>query len=274
MSAAILPRAASEARALWALALLALPVSLTLAIGLAFGLMGWIGCRYLSPTAGGLGASSVVVLAGALASSFVLTLTRARKAIGQAAKITSDVEDPDRLADVARLARAVGVPAPALRVVPIGVPVAFGVHGSVPAVVVSTWVFERLDRDEWCAVLAHELAHLRRGDRFLRWTGSWLLGAARLVPGTAKAWRRLEAASEVVADEVAIATLGDATALASARAKFGGGGSHAAGPMAFAMAWSPPSWSHRLAALGLGSVLSLPMVPFVLVPLCAMACAR
>jgi hypothetical protein len=274
VSAALTPRTASEARALWSLALLAFPLSAVLSVGFGLGLMGWVGCRYLSPTLGGLGASGAVILVGALAASLMLNVSKARRAIGLASQVASDIDDPVRLADVARLARAIGIAPPVLRVVPVNVPVAFAIQGSTPAIVFSTWVLERLDSPEWQAVVAHELAHLRPQDRFVRWMGCWLLGASRLVPGAQHAWRRLEAATEDVADEVALKTVGDSSALASARAKFGASSAQGTRISDLARSLTPVSRSHQFAAACLGVVLSLPFVPFVLVPLCAIACAR
>jgi beta-lactamase regulating signal transducer with metallopeptidase domain len=248
-----------------------LPVCAALAFALGLGLLGWVGCTYISPTVAGIAASLAVVLLGALVSSLVVNLRHARKAIGLAAQVATDIRDPGRLADVAAIAGALGTAPPILRVVPLDAPVAFTVQATVPAIVVSTWVLEQLDPGEWRAVIAHELAHLRRGDRLVRWTGCWLLGASRLIPGSQAAWRRLEHATEAAADEAA-ATLEEPASLASARRKFGG--AQAASPAELAMAWAPATRSSRWAAACVGLVFSLPLVPFALVPLCAMVCER
>ena len=273
MSSVVLTRSVSEARALWSLAALAVPFCVALSIGLGLGLMGWIGCTHLSPTLGGVGASVAVVLFAALVASLVANVRQARKAIGLAARVSSDLDDPDRLADVAQVARALGMKPPTLRVVTLPAPMAFSLLAPVPAVVVSSWLLEHLDAPEWRAVVAHELAHLRDGDRLVRWTGCWLLGASRLIPGSQAAWRRLEAATEAIADEAAEFVVGDPAALASARRKFGDAGAPGGSPADLAKAMAPASRSHQMAAASIGLVLSLPLVPFVLVPLCAMVCA-
>lgn len=274
MSTLALPAREADARALWWLVALALPVSLALSVGVGLGLMNWVGCPHLSPTLGAGGAALAVLLLGGLASSLVGNLLHARKSIALAEQASVEVEDEQRLQEVARIAASFGVAPPTLRAVVMDAPLAFSVNGAAPSIVVSTWVFDRLSAAEWEALLAHELAHLRRGDRLVRWLGCWLLGAVRFAPGSQAVWRRLEAATEDAADQAAVTTLGHGEALHTARQKFLAAQEASDSEVEIVKAMRPHPAAHQLALVVLGLVAVLPLVPLVAVPLCAAYCAR
>lgn len=274
MSTLVLSGREAEARALWWLVALALPVSLALSVGVGLGLMNWVGCRHLSPTLGTGGGAIAVLLLGALTSSLVGNLLHARKSIALAEQASVEVDDEERVQDVARIAASFGVAPPTLRAVVLDAPLAFSVNGATPAIVVSTWVFDHLTRPEWQALLAHELAHLRHGDRLVRWLGCWLLGAVRFAPGSKAVWQRLEAATEDAADQAAASTVGHGDALRSARQKFLAAQEARDGGLELEKVLNPHPAAHQLALITLGLVAALPLVPLVAVPLCAAYCGR
>jgi Zn-dependent protease with chaperone function len=257
----------SGTRPIAALASLSLPVSLLIALGLGVAMMGIADCAHVSPVVAKAAATILTIAAGALLTSFGGNLIRARRSRRLAEAASVEVEDPDRLADVERLANAMGVPAPTLLAVISDRPLAVSLLGRRPAILVSTWVFDHLTQGEWQAVIAHELAHQRPDDMAVRWLGTWLLGAGRRVPGFQAAWSRLDVATEEAADRAAIDVLGSETDLQSARRKFGDAGGASA-----QLVWTP--LRHQLAIAALGAVISLPLVPFVAVPVCMYVCAR
>jgi Zn-dependent protease with chaperone function len=259
------------ARALWGVVALALPVSVSLTLGLGLGLMSLAGCAHLSPTLGAVGATVALLLVGALGASLVSHCHLARQARERVEQASVEIDDPDRLETLSRLAERLGAPCPSLRAIVSDTPVAFSLLGTPPAIVVSTWVFETLDPAEWNALVAHELAHLRRADRWVRWTGHWLLGASRLLPGAHATWRRIDAASEAAADQAAIAATGNTEAIASARAKFRAVGFDTP-PASLQDAFAPLPTSERAAVTALGLLAVLPLVPLVVVPMCMAIC--
>jgi Zn-dependent protease with chaperone function len=112
-----------------------------------------------------------------------------------------------------------------------------------PEIVVSRGAVERLDEAELRAALAHELAHLARGDP----AASWHIMAARAVmffnPAFQVVARALARDAERRADELASSAAGDPLALASGLVKLfraAEGGASAAGwnsvPFAAALA--------------------------------------
>jgi Zn-dependent protease with chaperone function len=272
MTAAVSPRRVLLAQGSVALAALGLPVSLLLATGLGVGMMAYAGCQHTSPTLGIVGSVVALASAGGLSSSLVGNLLRARRSRRLADKASVEVDDPERLAVIERLAHRLGVSVPSLRAVVLDAPLAFSVLDNPSSIVVSTWTFERLDDREWEALVAHELAHMRRGDRLYRWFGSLFWRAVRGVPGAHGAWQQLDTAMEEEADRSAGELLGTDEALRSARQKFIDAGSQAPDP-ALAKALAPPAMPMQLAIAGLGLVAALPLVPFVAVPLCMRLCS-
>jgi Zn-dependent protease with chaperone function len=89
-----------------------------------------------------------------------------------------------------------------------------------PTVVVSTGLYESLEREEVAAVLAHEEAHLHSRDNLLLLLAQTLAMTFVLVPGARLAFRRLRRAQELAADEYASARLGDSLVVASSLEKF------------------------------------------------------
>lgn len=259
------------ARGAASLALLGLPISLLLTFGLGLAVMAWAGCTHLSVSWMILGASMAVLSAGALVSGMVGNLVRARRAQRLATAASLDVEDPERLASLKRLADLLGSPVPELRAIPVDAPIALGVLGRRPMLVVSTWVFDQLDDAEWDALIVHELAHMRADDRLMRWVGSGFFASTKGVPGAKGAWDRLEAAMEAAADQAVVTTLGSDSALRSAREKFlAAQGTDQDG---WHHLMARPALTYQVALACIGVVASLPLLPFVVVPLCVSFCA-
>lgn len=259
------------ARGAAALALLGLPISLLLTFGIGLAVMAWAGCTHLSASWMVVGASMAVLSGGALLAGMLGNLHRSRHTRRLAEAASLEVEDPERLETLHRLAEKLGAPAPTLRAIAIDAPLAFGVLGRRPALVVSTWVFEQLDPAEWEALLVHELAHMRGDDRLMRWVGSGFFASLKGVPGAKGTWDRLEAAMEDAADRAVVSMFGSDTALRSARAKFlaaqGVGGDH------WHQLLSRPTLSYQVALACVGVVAALPLLPFVVVPVCVSLCA-
>ncbi|MNX70499.1 heat shock protein HtpX [compost metagenome] len=255
-----------------ALATLGLPVSLLLATGLGAGLMAYAGCQHTSPTLGFAGGGLAVLSAGGLCASLVGNLLRARRSRKLADRISVEVPDEERLAVIGRLALRLGVPVPTLRAVVLDAPLAFSVLDTPPSIVVSTWTFDHLDDREWEALVAHELAHMRRGDRLYRWFGSLFWRAVQGVPGARGAWQQLDTAMEDAADRAASEVLGNDEALSSARRKFLEAEGANAPADKLIKALEPTPLPLQLAIASLGLVATLPLLPFVIVPLCMRFC--
>jgi beta-lactamase regulating signal transducer with metallopeptidase domain len=208
---------------------------------------------------------------GGLASSMVANLVRSRRSRRLAETASVEVDDEERLQVLDQLAGRFNVPVPGLRAIALDQPVAFGLLGKPPSIVVSTWTFDHLSEAEWKALVAHELAHMRRPDRLYRWIGSWLWRAHRGVPGFLQAWNQLDSTMEEAADRAAIAILGDDGALRSARQKFHAFTGTPLPPSLNLL--TPPTWVRQLAVVGLGLVATLPLLPLVVVPLCLWVCS-
>ncbi|MBO9541431.1 M48 family metalloprotease [bacterium] len=260
------------ARGGMALAALGLPASLILAAGFGLVLMAVAGCRHMSLELGVTGGSLALLAVGGLASSFLGNLVRARRARNLADQVSIEVEDEERLRVVTRLAARLGVPAPSLRAVVSDAPYAFGVLDRPPCIVVSTWVFDHLTDPEWEALVAHELAHMRREDRLFRWLGSLFWRSLKGMPGAHRTWQQLDTAMEDAADRAAGELLGDEAALASARRKFLAAEGTGTPPAQLLKALAPAPLPVQLALASLGVVATLPLLPLVVVPLCMSFC--
>lgn len=259
------------ARGAASLAILGLPLSLLLMFGLGLAVMTWAGCTHLSASWMVIGASMAVLSLGALISGMTGNMYRTRRARRLAEAASIPVEDPARIERLPQLAQLLGAPVPELRAIPLDTPLAFGVLDRHPTLVVSTWVFDQLDEEEWEALIAHEIAHMRGDDRVMRWVGSGFFESLKGLPGVKGAWDRLEAAMEDAADRAAINALGGDQALRSAREKFlsaQGTDDHG-----WHQIVSRPSLSYQLALASIGVVAALPLLPFVVVPLCVSFCA-
>ncbi|HTJ25921.1 MAG TPA: M56 family metallopeptidase [Candidatus Limnocylindria bacterium] len=77
-----------------------------------------------------------------------------------------------------------------------------------PAVVVPSGFRSRVDAGEWAAVLAHECAHLARGDDWAKALQSLVLRAGWWLPGLWVLGRALDLERELASDERAAATSG------------------------------------------------------------------
>lgn len=259
------------ARGAASLAILGLPLSLLLMFGLGLAVMAWAGCTHLSASWMVIGASMAVLSLGALISGMTGNMYRTRRARRLAEAASIPVEDPARVERLPQLAQLLGAPVPELRAIPLDTPLAFGVLDRHPTLVVSTWVFDQLDEAEWEALIAHEIAHMRGDDRVMRWLGSGFFESLKGIPGVKGAWDRLEAAMEDAADRAAVSALGGDQALRSAREKFlaaQGTDDHG-----WHQIVSRPSLSYQLALASIGVVAALPLLPFVVVPLCVSFCA-
>jgi Zn-dependent protease with chaperone function len=121
--------------------------------------------------------------------------------------------------EIAALAPALGVTPPPVAFLEVPGPVLFVAGVKRPVVVVSRGAAERLDPSELRAALAHELAHLARGDP----EASWRIMAARAMmffnPAFQVVARALVRDAERRADELASGAAGDPLALASGLVK-------------------------------------------------------
>lgn len=83
----------------------------------------------------------------------------------------------------------------------------------------STWMVAQLEYDELEAVLAHELAHIKRRDFLVAWFSTLLRDAFFYLPASRTAHAQIKHDSELACDELAVATTGQPLALASALVK-------------------------------------------------------
>ena len=88
-----------------------------------------------------------------------------------------------------------------------------------PALLLSAWMAERLDRRELESVLAHELAHVARRDYPAVWLATVLRDAFFYLPTSWAAYRQLQREKELACDDLAVAVTRRPLALASALAK-------------------------------------------------------
>lgn len=255
------------------LAALSLPVALLLSTGLGVAMMAANACRLTTPIQGIVGGGIAVMSVGGLCSSLLGNWIRARRARSRADQISLEVEDEERLETLRRLSASLGVPVPSLRAVVTDQPLAFSLLDGQPSLIVSTWAFDHLEEDEWEALVAHELAHMRQGDRLYRYLGSLFQRVIKGVPWAHQAWHSLDTAMEEAADRAAIEILGSDSALVSARRKFVGGTEAAEPNPPLMSALAPTSFPLQLALACLGGVAALPLLPFVVVPLCLQLCS-
>jgi Zn-dependent protease with chaperone function len=120
---------------------------------------------------------------------------------------------------VAEAARAFGVAAPPLETLDTGVPILLVSGVTRPTLIVSRGALERLGEDEQRAALAHEVAHVARGDPAL----GWALMVCRLLsffnPAVQLVVRTVTRELEWRADDLAVAATGNAEALAAGLGK-------------------------------------------------------
>lgn len=105
-----------------------------------------------------------------------------------------------------------------VRVLTAEYPLAF-VHGwRSPSIVVSSWLLDHLDDAELEAVLAHEVAHVIRGDAPIVWWAALFSHCWPLRPQRA-VWEQLLSEGELATDRMAVRRTGRPLALASALQK-------------------------------------------------------
>lgn len=98
-------------------------------------------------------------------------------------------------------------------------PVAYAVPGDPPQVVVSSALLDRLDRAESVAVIAHEVAHLRRAHPRMLIEAAVVEGAFGRLPGVARSLAAWRLALELEADRLAVGVTGDRCSLRNALLK-------------------------------------------------------
>lgn len=125
--------------------------------------------------------------------------------------------DLDALA--ARLAANLGIATPRILLCAYDRPLALVCGLRRPAVLLSTWLVERLDRRELEGVLAHELAHIARRDYATTWLATVLRDAFCYLPTSWAAYRQIQGDKELACDDLAVGATGRPLALASALAK-------------------------------------------------------
>ena len=139
---------------------------------------------------------------------------RVRRAAMQAVASTEVV--PRRLYRIARsVAAGLGVPPPQLGLVDTCRGGAYVVGSRAPLLVVGRSLLDSLDDEELEAVLAHELAHVRRRDTPVASALGVLRDLMFFVPGGGWAVRQLHRERELAADQVAVELTGRPGALAS-----------------------------------------------------------
>ena len=129
------------------------------------------------------------------------------------------VAPPELQALARRVADRLGIAPPRLLLRPCGRPLAFTTGLFRPTIVLSTWNVDHLDEREIEAVLAHELAHVARGDYLRIWLATVLRDAFFYLPTSWRAYRYLREETEIASDNLAAAATHRPLALASALAK-------------------------------------------------------
>lgn len=136
--------------------------------------------------------------------------------VGRLLPVCTPLSESDlRLGDIPLGSKLV----PGVRVLQSATPLAAAGGIWRPSIVLSTWIIEHLEPDEFESVLTHELAHLARRDYLLRWVARLLRDATIYLPGGWYALNVLEADQELGADAMAVAATGRPLAMASALGK-------------------------------------------------------
>jgi len=131
--------------------------------------------------------------------------------------------DPALLGLADRVAAWLGIHPPTLRTYDSAQPVAQlgAVMGVDRYILLSSWIVSNLDKEEREAVLAHEMAHIRRRDDLVIWVAQLLRDVTFYVPALRKIWLQLQLHMQVACDELASRVTGQRLALASALLKAG-----------------------------------------------------
>jgi len=139
--------------------------------------------------------------------------------LGRVLAVASWPAGPDLEALAEHLAARIGAPATRVRLCADGRPIAMASGLRRPALLLSTWLVEHLDRRELEAVLAHELGHVARRDYLVTWLAAMLRDAFFYLPTSRAAFRQLRRDNELASDDLAVAATRRPLALASALAK-------------------------------------------------------
>jgi Zn-dependent protease with chaperone function len=116
---------------------------------------------------------------------------------------------------VQRLAPVFGLTkVPELYTLQVDHPIALTIGIIKPRIYISQWFHSHLDEVELEQVLAHELAHVSRGDNLIALVSTAFLGATAFLPSSWSAFRYLLRERELATDELAIAITGKPIALA------------------------------------------------------------
>lgn len=117
-----------------------------------------------------IAAHFVVVLAGIWLAGCLVALARHIARLRRLCTVLKHAEPaPDWLQErSSRLAIVLGVPAPRVMAVP-GITSALVWNPWRSTILVSPDLFDKLEQDEWDAILVHELAHLKRRDLWIGW---------------------------------------------------------------------------------------------------------
>jgi Zn-dependent protease with chaperone function len=116
---------------------------------------------------------------------------------------------------VQRLAPSFGLnKVPELHGLQVEHPIALTIGITKPRIYISQWFNDHLDEVELEQVLAHELAHVSRGDNLIALVSTAFLGATAFLPSSWSAFRHLLREREMATDELAIAVTGKPIALA------------------------------------------------------------
>ncbi|MCL5999435.1 MAG: M56 family metallopeptidase [Chloroflexi bacterium] len=88
-----------------------------------------------------------------------------------------------------------------------------------PKLLLSTWMVRNLERDELCAVIAHELSHVARRDFLGALLATVLRDAFFYLPACRNAYQHIRRSNELATDTLAVRVTGQPLVLASALAK-------------------------------------------------------
>ncbi len=114
-----------------------------------------------------------------------------------------------------RLAPSFGLAqVPKLYTLQVDHPIALTIGIARPRIYISQWFHDHLDEVELEQVLAHELAHVSRGDNLIALVSTAFLGATAFLPSSWSAVRHLLRERELATDELAISITGKPIALA------------------------------------------------------------
>jgi hypothetical protein len=121
------------------------------------------------------------------------------------------------LADAA--ATSLGTASVRVLVRPYHRPLAFTYGIRQPSLLISTWMLDHLDTHELEAVLAHEIAHVARGDSLFAWVATILRDAFFYLPTSRAAYALVRQDRELASDDLAAGATRRPLALASALAR-------------------------------------------------------